>query len=86
MGRYLAIVLDIVTPLFWMFEHVRLSASTAVAIAKADRIAVSSNSIREIGVRVNKGKLAIPPLCLNLHLDWSALTAWNCRPSTCTPG
>ncbi len=60
MGRCLAIVFDAVTPLFWMFEHVRLSASAAVAIAKADRNSVSSNSIGEIGVKVNTGKLSIP--------------------------
>ena len=60
MGRCLAIVLDTVTLLFWMFEHVRLFATAAEAIAEADRIAVSSISIWEIGVNVNRGKLSIP--------------------------
>jgi len=43
-----------------MFERVRLSKDAARAIASADRIAVSSISIWEIGVKVNTGKLSIP--------------------------
>ena len=54
------IVLDTVALLFWMFERVRLSKDAARAIASADRIAVSSISIWEIGVKVNTGKLSIP--------------------------
>ena len=54
------IVLDTVALLFWMFERVKLSKDAARAIASADRIAVSSISIWEIGVKVNKGKLSIP--------------------------
>jgi len=60
MGRCLVIVLDTVALLFWMFERVRLSKDAARAIASADRIAVSSISIWEIGVKVNTGKLSIP--------------------------
>ncbi len=60
MGRCLVIVLDTVTLLFWMFERVRLSTVATRAIAEADRIAVSSISVWEIGVKVNKGKLSIP--------------------------
>ena len=54
------IVMDTVTLLFWMFERVRLSTSAEKAISQAERIAVSSISIWEIGVKVNKGKLLIP--------------------------
>ena len=54
------IVLDTVALLFWMFERVSLSKDAARAIASADRIAVSSISIWEIGVKVNTGKLSIP--------------------------
>ena len=60
MGRCLVIVLDTVALLFWMFERVSLSKDAARAIASADRIAVSSISIWEIGVKVNTGKLSIP--------------------------
>lgn len=54
------IVLDTVALLYWMFERVQLTKDASLAIATADRIAVSSISIWEIGVKVNKGKLSIP--------------------------
>ena len=41
-------------------DRQRLSAAAAQAIAPADNIGVSSISIQEIGIKVEKGKLALP--------------------------
>ena len=60
MGRTVVIVLDTAALVFWTLNRARLSSAAAQAIADADRIAVSSMSIWEIGVKVSKGKLFVP--------------------------
>ena len=54
------VVLDTSTLLFWTLDRPRLSEAAASAIADADRVLVSSISIWEIGIKVNKGRLSIP--------------------------
>ena len=54
------IVTDTATLLFWTLDRERLSHPAARAIADADRIGISSISIREIGIKASKGKLSIP--------------------------
>lgn len=54
------IVLDTSALIFWTLDRKRLSEAAASAIAEADRIAVSSISIWEIGIKVNRGGLSIP--------------------------
>ena len=60
MGRRVVIVLDTAALICWTLDQARLSRDAAQAIANADRIAVSSISIWEIGIKVNKGRLFIP--------------------------
>lgn len=54
------IVLDTSALIFWTLDREHLSEAAASAIAEADRIAVSSISIWEIGIKVNRGGLSIP--------------------------
>ncbi|MCY3665600.1 MAG: type II toxin-antitoxin system VapC family toxin [Gemmatimonadetes bacterium] len=54
------IVLDTSALVFWTLNRDRLSRTAAQAIADADRIALSSISIWEIGIKVKKGQLSIP--------------------------
>ena len=54
------VVLDTSSLIFWTLDRERLSEAAAAAIAEADRILVSSISIWEIGIKVNKGGLSIP--------------------------
>ena len=54
------IVLDTSALVFWTLNRDRLSQTAARAIADADRIALSSISIWEIGIKVKKEKLFIP--------------------------
>ncbi len=54
------VVLDTSALLFWLFAPERLSANAATAIAAATQIVVSSISIWEIGIKVQRGKLEIP--------------------------
>ena len=56
MGRPVVIGLDTAALVSWTLNRARLSSAAAQAIADADRIAVSSMSIWEIGVKVSKGK------------------------------
>ena len=60
MGRRVVIVLDTAALIYWTLNRARLSLTAAQSIADADRIAISSISIWEIGIKVNKGKLSIP--------------------------
>ena len=54
------IVLDTSALVFWTLNRDRLSRTAAQAIADADRIALSSISIWEIGIKVKKEQLSIP--------------------------
>lgn len=54
------LILDTSALIFWTLDRERLSETAAAAIAEADRILVSSISIWEIGIKVNRGKLSIP--------------------------
>ena len=54
------VVLDTSALIFWTLDRDRLSDAAAAAIAEADRILVSSISIWEIGIKVNRGGLSIP--------------------------
>ena len=54
------VVIDTSTLLFWTLDNQLLSPTAAVAIEDAERIAVSSISIWEIGIKVSKGRLSIP--------------------------
>lgn len=54
------IVLDTSALIFWTLNRDRLSRTAAQAISDADRIALSSISIWEIGIKVKKEQLSIP--------------------------
>ena len=54
------IVLDTSALIFWTLDPERLSQTAAQAISDADRIALSSISIWEIGIKVQKEKLSLP--------------------------
>ena len=54
------ILLDTSTLLFWTLNRKRLSLAAAEAIETAERIALSSISVWEIGIKVKKGRLGIP--------------------------
>ena len=54
------VVLDTSALIFWTLDRGRLSEAATAAIAEADRILVSSISIWEIGIKVNRGGLSIP--------------------------
>ena len=54
------IVLDTSALIFWTLNQKRLSQIAARTISDADRIAISSISIWEIGIKVKKQKLVIP--------------------------
>jgi PIN domain nuclease of toxin-antitoxin system len=54
------IVLDTAALFYWALDPERLSNAAAQAIAKNDRILVSSISLWEIGVKAQRGKLKMP--------------------------
>ena len=54
------IVLDTSALIFWTLDRARLSEAAAQAISSADRIALSSISIWEIGIKVKRERLFIP--------------------------
>lgn len=54
------VVLDTSALLFWLFAPERLSANAANAMAAATQIVISSISIWEIGIKVQRGKLELP--------------------------
>ena len=54
------IVLDTSALVFWTLNRDRLSRTAAQVISDADRIALSSISIWEIGIKVKKEQLSIP--------------------------
>ncbi len=60
MGSAGVIVLDTSALVFWTLNRDRLSRIAAQAISDADRIALSSISIWEIGIKVKKEQLSIP--------------------------
>ena len=60
MGSAGVIVLDTSALVFWTLNRDRLSRTAAQVISDADRIALSSISIWEIGIKVKKGQLSIP--------------------------
>ena len=60
MGSAGVIVLDTSALVFWTLNRDRLSRTAAQAISDADRIALSSISIWEIGIKVQKRQLFIP--------------------------
>lgn len=60
MGSAGVIVLDTSALVFWTLNRDRLSRTAAQAISDADRIALSSISIWEIGIKVKKEQLSIP--------------------------
>ena len=54
------IVLDTSALIFWTLDRARLSEAAAQAIFSTDRIALSSISIWEIGIKVKRERLFIP--------------------------
>ncbi len=54
------IVLDTSALIFWTLDRARLSEAAAQAISGTDRIALSSISIWEIGIKVKRERLFIP--------------------------
>ena len=54
------LVLDTSALIFWTLDRDRLSVNAGAAIGEADRIAISSISIWEIGIKVKNEKLEIP--------------------------
>ena len=54
------IVLDTSALIFWTLDPGRLSQTAAQAISDADRIALSSISTWEIGIKVQKERLSLP--------------------------
>ena len=54
------IVLDTSALIFWTLDRARLSEAAAQAISSTDRIALSSISIWEIGIKVKRERLFIP--------------------------
>lgn len=54
------ILLDTATLLFWTIDLDKLSQPAKQAIQQADKIAISSISIWEIGIKAKNGHLAIP--------------------------
>lgn len=56
----MTVVLDTSALIYWTLNPSKLTRDAANAIAAATRIVVSSISIWEIGIKVQKGKLTIP--------------------------
>ena len=56
----MTVVLDTSALIYWTLNPSKLTPDAANAIAAATRIVVSSISIWEIGIKVQKGKLTIP--------------------------
>lgn len=54
------IVLDTSALIFWTLDRERLSRAASRAIDDADRIILSSISIWEVGLKVNRQRLSIP--------------------------
>jgi PIN domain nuclease of toxin-antitoxin system len=54
------VVLDTSAVLYWTLDPERLSSAARRAIEDADRLVISSISVWEIGLKVKRGKLAIP--------------------------
>ena len=54
------VILDTCALIFWTLDRAKLSAGAEKAIEEADRIAISSISIWEVGIKVKKGTLQIP--------------------------
>jgi len=54
------ILLDTSALIFWTLDQEKLSATAAEALEGSERVALSSISIWEIGIKVQKGRLEIP--------------------------
>ena len=54
------VVLDTSSLVFWTLDPGRLSSTAEQIIAQTDRVGVSSISIWEIGIKVERGKLVLP--------------------------
>lgn len=54
------VVLDTSALVFWTLDPGRLSKTAEQTIEQADRVGVSSISIWEIGIKVERGKLVLP--------------------------
>ncbi|MXY50124.1 MAG: type II toxin-antitoxin system VapC family toxin [Gemmatimonadetes bacterium] len=54
------VVLDTSSLIFWTLDPGRLSKTAEQAISQADRVGVSSISIWEIGIKVERGGLVLP--------------------------
>ena len=54
------VVLDTSSLIFWTLDPGRLSRTAEQTIAQADRVGVSSISIWEIGIKVERGRLVLP--------------------------
>ncbi|MCY3712197.1 MAG: type II toxin-antitoxin system VapC family toxin [Gemmatimonadetes bacterium] len=54
------VVLDTSSLVFWTLDPGRLSKTAEQTIAQADRVGVSSISIWEIGINVERGRLVLP--------------------------
>ena len=54
------VVLDTSALLYWTLDPDQLSSAAGQAIDDADRLIISSISVWEIGLKVMRGKLAIP--------------------------
>ena len=60
MAAGVVIIVDTATLIFWTLNRERLSAAAARAIDQADNIGISSISIWEIGIKIDKGKIDLP--------------------------
>lgn len=56
----MTVVLDTSALLYWTLDPDKLTDNARRGIAQSSRIMISSISIWEIGIKVNKGKLQIP--------------------------
>ena len=54
------VVLDTSALLYWTLDPERLSSAAGRAIGDADRLVISSISVWEIALKVQRGKLTIP--------------------------
>lgn len=54
------IVLDTSTLLYWTLQPTSLSAKATASIRQADEVLISAMSIWEIGIKAQRGNLALP--------------------------
>ena len=62
------VVLDTSVLLYWTLDPTQLTPAAQQAIEGADRLIISSISLWEVGLKVRRGKLAIP-LSISEYVD-----------------